>query len=127
MSHKKTIVIIDDEIDFTKMASMMLEQKGGFKVGICNQGTRAVETIREWQPDLILLDIMMPDKDGSDIAAELRKDPELCIIPIIFFTSLMTPSEAAGHPVFSNYGFIPKPIETEDLLRRVQEFFKLEG
>ena len=121
---KKTVLIVDDDIDFSKVARVVLEQKGGFQVGICNQSVNAVAAVREWKPDLVLLDIMMPGKDGTEIAAQLREDPQLCSIPVIFFTSLMTPGEAAGHPVIGNYQFIPKPIKVDDLLRRVKDFFE---
>ena len=124
MGRAKTILIIDDDVDFSGLASMILAQKGGYEVGVCNQGANAMTMIREWQPDLILLDIVMPNVDGTEIAAHLRQDPKLCNIPVIFLTSLMTAQEAAAHPVIANYKFISKPIKTEELLRCVKEFFE---
>ena len=123
MAPAKRILIVDDDIDFSKLARMVLIEKGGFEVEACNQSGNAINVIKQRRPDLILLDIMMPDKDGTEIAAELRQDPKLCTIPIIFFTSLMTPEEATGHPVIGKYQFIPKPIKAEDLLKRVKDFF----
>lgn len=124
MGRNKTILIVDDDVDFAGLAKMILAQKGGYEVGVCNQGANAVTMIREWQPDLILLDIVMPNVDGADVAARLREDPKLCNIPVIFLTSLMTAQEAASHPVIANYKFISKPIKGEELLRRVKEFFE---
>jgi CheY-like chemotaxis protein len=125
MNPNKTVLIVDDDVNFSKMAGMVLEQKGGFRVAVCNQGANAVTAIREIRPDLILLDIVMPGVDGTDVAVELRGDPELRKIPLVFLTSLMTASEAAAHPVIANYKFISKPIKGEDLLRRVNEFFQI--
>ena len=123
---KRSILIVDDEVDFPRLARMVLTEKGGFEVVVCHRGEQAIDMIREWKPDLLLLDIVMPNVDGTDIAAALRNDPELCSVPIIFFTSLMTPQEAAAHPVVGKHDFIPKPISVDALLKRVQEFFKRE-
>ncbi|OQA58180.1 MAG: Transcriptional regulatory protein YycF [Candidatus Omnitrophica bacterium ADurb.Bin277] len=126
MKKQKTIVIVDDEVELSEFARMVLAEKGGYEVGICNQSERAIGMIREWKPDLVLLDIMMPNVDGTEIAARLREDPELCAIPVIFLTSLMTAQEAATHPVIGKNRFLPKPINGEELLKRIREFFELE-
>lgn len=123
MDTKKTILIVDDDVDFSSMAKMMLEKTGLFEVGICNQGAGAVARIQSWKPDLLLLDIVMPDMDGTEIASQLRKEKGLCNIPVIFLTSLMTPSEAAKNPATAHCRFIAKPITGQELIQHVKEFF----
>lgn len=125
MKKKRSVIVVDDEGDFTEMVKLLLEKTGLFEVGVCNYGVHALEMIREWKPDLILLDIMMPGMDGTEIAAKLRQDKELCSIPVIFTTSLLTASEAARNPLIANYPFIAKPIGGGALVKRVMEFFKI--
>ena len=86
-------------------------------------GGDAVKMIRVWKPDLVLLDIIMPGMDGTEIAGELRKDKELSTVPVIFSTSLVTKEEAAEHPLIAKYPFISKPIGGEALVKRIREFF----
>lgn len=122
MKHKKTILMVDDDVDFTKMAKMLLEKTGLYEVGVCNESTAAVEWIRGWKPDLILLDVVMPNVDGGEIAAILQKDKDLCSIPLVFMTSLMTAEEAAQNPLIAKHRFISKPISGQTLLDRVRGF-----
>lgn len=123
MDTKKTIMIIDDDVDFSAMAKMMLEKTELFNVVTCNQGSEAMTWIRNYKPDLLLLDIVMPDIDGTEIAGQLRKEKGLCHIPVIFLTSLMTPSEAAQNPATAHCRFIAKPISCQELIEHVKEFF----
>lgn len=120
---KKLIVVVDDDVEFTGMAKILLERTGLFDVGVCNRGDVAIEMIREWKPDLVLLDIIMPGMDGTEIASVLRKDKELNSVPVIFSTSLVTKEEASEHPVIGNYPFISKPISGAALVKRIREFF----
>jgi len=123
MDFKKSILIIDDDVSFSGATKMILEQKGGYEVGVCNRSAKALTLIREMKPDLVLLDVVMPGLDGGEVAAKIREDRELRNVPVIFLTSLMTEEEAAAHPMIGKYKFISKPIQAEDLLKRVKDFF----
>ncbi|HOE68368.1 MAG TPA: response regulator [Candidatus Omnitrophota bacterium] len=125
MSGRKSILIVDDDVAFSNLARMVLTEKGGFEVVVCNKSETALTMIGNWRPDLILLDIVMPNMDGTEIAEQLRMTPDLSSIPVIFFTSLMTPEEAAAHPALSKNRFIPKPVKAGELLKQVREFFKI--
>jgi len=127
MKKKKSIVVVDDEGDFTEMAKILLEKTGFFEVGVCNYGIDALEMIRDWKPDLVLLDIMMPGMDGTEIASKLREDKDLASIPVMFSTSLVTASEASESPLIAKYPFISKPIGGEALVKRLREFFQIEN
>lgn len=124
---KKTIVVVDDEADFTEMAKLLLEKTGLFEVGTCNSGGEALQMIRTWKPDLVLLDIVMPGMDGTEIASVLRADKDLRSIPVMFSTSLVTKQELSGSPLIAKNPFISKPISGEALVRRMREFFALEN
>jgi CheY-like chemotaxis protein len=118
----KRILIVDDESGFTRLLKLTLERTGRYEVREENDGTRAIQTAREFQPDLILLDIMMPYADGGDIAARMRKDPRFDAVPIIFLTAIVSPSEAGQHSgEFGGFSFLAKPISIETLTKCLDE------
>ena len=84
MSEK--IVIIDDDIDTLRLVGLML-QKQGYQIVAANNGEQGLEKVVEENPDLVLLDVMMPDMDGYEVARRLRDNPETANIPILMFTA----------------------------------------
>lgn len=116
--------MIDDDIDFSEMAKMMLEKTGLYEVAVCNESAEAMKWVRERKPDLILLDVVMPNVDGGEVAGMLRQDKNFCSIPLVFMTSLMTAREAASSPLIKGHQFISKPISGEALIERIHGFFK---
>ena len=113
----KKILVVDDEPSLTRMVKMSLEQTGRFEVRTENQGSQALRAAREFQPDLILLDVMMPDKSGDEIAADLREDAQLSNIPFIFLTAIVTGSETdpGGSEIGGNL-FLAKPVRASELI-----------
>jgi two-component system OmpR family response regulator len=107
----KTILAIDDEQDVTDLVKLQLESMGGFTVITENEAAGALLTARESCPDLILLDIMMPDLDGSELAAQMLEDPVLKDVPIIFLTALVSQEEAMGQAGSGQRRYFPKPID----------------
>ena len=91
---KKRILIIDDEASFTRMVKLNLEKTGAFEVREENKATYALAAAREFKPDVILLDVIMPTMDGGDVAAQIRNDRHLKGTPIIFLTATVSQSEA---------------------------------
>lgn len=117
----KRILVVDDEPDITRMIKLVLEQTGRYEVRTENLGRRAIEAAREFHPDLILLDVMMPGMLGSEIGTQLQADPELRAIKFIFLTALVTKDEAqrsAGE--IGGHTFIAKPISADDLCTAVE-------
>ncbi|MCP3868758.1 MAG: response regulator [Gammaproteobacteria bacterium] len=119
---KKRILVVDDEVALTRMIRMNLERAGDFEVRTENAGSKAVAAAREFRPDVILLDVMMPDKPGDEVAQELKDDPQLSGIPFAFLTAIVTKTETgeAGSDIGGNY-FIAKPVRTEDLLAAIEK------
>lgn len=93
---RKRILLIDDEPDFTHMLRLSLESAGYYRVREENDPAHAVEAAREFAPDLVLLDVMMPGADGSDVAARLRGRSELAETPVVFLTALVCAADAPG-------------------------------
>src|SRR5512143_1894188 len=111
---KKRILIIDDEPAFTRMVKLNLEKTGSFEVREENKATYALAAAREFKPDLILLDVIMPTLDGGDVAAQFEKDKHLKGTPIVFLTATVSRREAG--PAGLNSGgslFLAKPVSLE--------------
>jgi len=119
---KKRILIIDDEASFTRMVKLNLEKTGAFEVREENRATNAVASAREFKPDLILLDVIMPAMDGGDVAAQIRNDRHLKGTPIVFLTATVSQREA-GEAGLNSGGalFLAKPVSLENLIHCLNE------
>jgi two-component system alkaline phosphatase synthesis response regulator PhoP len=125
MSDKKFILVVDDDPDLVESVSLKLESEN-FVVGKAYDGVEALEKIKEKQPDLVLLDVMMPKKNGYDLCDELKTDDQYKDIVVVLLT-------AVGDAVTStNYthidgktnmadDFIPKPIDLDKLVEIIKE------
>ena len=119
---KKKIMVVDDEASLTRLIKANLERTGRYEVLTENQGAKAVEAARQFKPDLIFLDVMMPDLEGDEVAAEIQEDPELSGTPYIFLTAIVTKDETT--PTGSLIGghlFLAKPVKTEELIATIEK------
>jgi CheY-like chemotaxis protein len=119
---KKRILVVDDEPEITDLLKVYLERLGRFEVHVENHSDRTLKTARDFHPDLILMDIMMPEPDGSEVAAFLQDDPQLRRVPIIFVTALVSQLQS-NRPLFG-FGrslFLGKPINFEELLHHIDQ------
>lgn len=115
----KRVLIVDDESGFTRLLKLTLEKSGGYEVREENDGTRAWLVAREFAPDIIFLDIVMPKIDGGDVAAQIRSDPSLKHIPIIFLTAIVS-SKEGGHEI-GGFPFLAKPVSVDAIKRCIEE------
>ena len=121
MKEERRILIVDDDRDSTHLLKILLEKKGGYVVLEENDAARAHQSARNFRPDLILLDIMMPGTDGGDVAAQIEADPDLQRTPIIFLTGLVTKAEAKAILSFQWHPVLAKPISIPDLINRIEQ------
>ena len=122
---KKRILAVDDEPAFTRMIKLNLEQTGRYEVRTENLGRNAIEAAREFRPDLILLDVMMPGVLGSEIAAQLQADPALRAIKFVFLTAVVTKGEALrSSGQIGGQTFVAKPISADDLCRVIEDHLR---
>lgn len=129
MSDKKAkILIIDDQPSEVKMVKMALEQ-ANYEVCYAYNGKEGLEKATQEKPDLIILDVMMPEKDGFITCGELKKSPETSSVPVIILTSIESSSlvfpdaeSAADSPHADEY--IDKPVDPNFLLKRVERLLR---
>lgn len=114
------ILYVEDEPDIQAVARLALETLGGFSVEICSSGNEALERALNFQPQLILLDVMMPVMDGVETLKMLRGMPQFVSTPVIFMTAKVQPSEVAGYKAIGALDVIPKPFDPMSLSSQVQ-------
>ncbi len=118
---KRKILVVDDEGSMTRMLKRNLEATNRYDVRAENSGAAAVNAAREFLPDLILLDVMMPGMDGGDVAAKIKEDKRLSQIPIVFLSAIVKKEET--QPTGSNIGgltFLAKPVKLDDLIACIE-------
>jgi len=118
----KKILIIDDEENFCRLVKLNLEETGKFEVLISTKGAQGIELAKSERPDLILLDIIIPDMDGSGVAECLLNDPTTKYIPIIFLTAIVEERQVKDSKgMIGGREFIAKPVKLEELIRRIEK------
>jgi len=124
MSDLKTILHVEDEPDIQEVARMALEAFGGFTVETCSTGEEALEKGPGFNPDLILMDVMMPGMDGPSTLLAMRKTPELKDTPIIFMTAKVMEAELQRFRELGAADVIPKPFDPVTLADQVREIWE---
>jgi CheY-like chemotaxis protein len=119
---KSRILIIDDNRDFTYSAKVALERTGRYSVWEENEPARAHQTAQRVKPDLILLDIAMPETDGGEVAARIESDPTLHRTPVVFLTALVTRAETRSGLQIKGHPFLAKPISIPDLVAGIERY-----
>jgi two-component system, OmpR family, alkaline phosphatase synthesis response regulator PhoP len=124
MSEKKRILIVDDEPDFSMIVQTYLE-KEGFATELAYNGVEGFEKIKANPPDAIVLDVMMPEMDGYELCAALKKDSAYANIPIVLLTAV---ADRVTSTKYSHYDgmsteaddYLPKPASAEDITQSVK-------
>lgn len=120
---KKRILLIDDERSFTSLLKLNLEQTGAYEVRVENSPEDGLAAARLFQPDLVLLDIIMPRVPGGNVAAEFKADPALAETPVVFLTAAVSKSRVAEHDgVISDYPYLAKPVSVETIIATIEKY-----
>lgn len=120
----KRIIYIDDDIDLQYIVRLGLEIKGGFTVKNCDSGEQAAKEIKMFQPDLVLLDMVLPGMSGIQLLEKLRNFPEIPRVPVIFLTAKMNPNQLAEYRELGVIGVINKPLNPLNLVHQVREIWE---
>lgn len=122
----RTVLIADDDPDLRELLTLNLEL-GGYSVEVAENGARAGELARALLPDLIVLDVMMPVRDGLDILRDLKADRTTRDIPVVMLTALASDKDAwAGWQAGATY-YMTKPFDPDHLLHFIQYLDDPEG
>jgi two-component system, OmpR family, response regulator len=114
----RRIMVVDDEPSLSRLTRINLENAGGYVVCEVNRPLNAINAAREFKPELILMDVVMPMLDGGELAEKFRAHPEFAQVPIVFLTSTIASSETGGLGFVShNERYLSKPIFLPTLLR----------
>jgi two-component system alkaline phosphatase synthesis response regulator PhoP len=124
MSEKKRILVVDDQLDFAGIVQQNLE-KEGFEVEVAYDGDEGLEKVKANPPDAIVLDVMMPGKDGYQVCSELKADAQYASIPVILLTAV------ASHVTSTRYShadgmsteaddYLAKPVSAEKITESIK-------
>ena len=118
---KKRILVVDDEPSITRMLKLNLEQTNEYEVMVENSPVHAYMTALAFHPDLILLDILMPGKDGGQLASDFQESPKFKNVPILFLTAAATKKEVStGHGLIGGLPFLAKPVDFPEVVTSIK-------
>ena len=124
--HGKKILIVDDELSILVPLKYLLEKKG-YETELAQSGKEAIEKIEEFQPDLVLLDIMLPDLDGYEIYHMIRQQEKWQSIRIVFLTAKNQETDMAKGLAMGADAYITKPFSNVQLIDKIRELIGPEG
>lgn len=118
---KKKILMIDDDLDFTDLLKTKLQETGKYDVQIENHGSLGHHAAKTYKPDLILLDVSIPDMDGPEVAEEIRDDKDIKDTPIVFLTSIVNEKEVdSSSGMIGGRRFISKTAPVQKILDSIR-------
>lgn len=120
METNKTILVVDDEPDVLKVLEKRLQNEG-YQVIKANNGKKALMLAEQEKPDLVILDIDMPDMDGGEVAARLKDGDKTRHIPVLFLSCLVTQKEENDDSVVGDSVFMAKPYNPDKLISEVEK------
>ena len=117
---KSRILVVDDQPNLSALVRLFLESTLRYEVRVENHSVDAFDAAREFRPDMIVLDVNMPGKDGGEVAREIQEDPILAGVPILFLTSLISDAEGGtGTTMRGGMPYLSKPVNSKILVATV--------
>ncbi|MGO9837849.1 MAG: response regulator [Polyangiaceae bacterium] len=121
------ILVVDDDPDIRRIAALSLERIGGFRVEVAAGGDEALGLLARELPDVVLLDVTMPGRDGPATLLALREIPGAEGLPVLFFTATSSDDEEARLCALGALGVVAKPFDVGDLPRRIRDIVERGG
>ena len=119
---KKRILLVDDEKSFTNLLKLNLEETGNYEVRVENWAEDAYAAAKEFDPDLVLLDIIMPRMPGGNVAAQIKEDPELKDTPIVFLTAAVRKQQVEENEgIICDFPCLAKPATVEMVIETIEK------
>lgn len=123
MTELKKILYAEDEVDVQTVVELTIQTMSDYQIKICNNGKELLDLVDEYNPDLILLDVMMPEMDGPTTFKNLQENPKTKNIPIIFMTAKAQVHEVEKFKETGALGVITKPFDPMTLCDEIQEIW----
>ena len=117
------ILLADDEPDILEISKIALETVGGFEVSVCTSGRKLLERLPEFEPDLIVVDVLMPDMTGPEVLQEIRRRPELNAVPVVYLTGVIQEEELDELRGTGVADVILKPFDPMTLADRINRIW----
>ncbi len=120
---KKKVLLIDDEPAFTRLLKLNLEKTGAYEVREEHIGSQGLAAVKEFKPDIVLLDVVMPDIDGGTVVSQIRCSEDLKETKVVFLTAVMTKKEAHEKSgMLNSIPCIAKPVATEEVIACIEKY-----
>ena len=124
MSSLSRILYVDDESYMRQVGAVTLEKLGGYTVQACASGEEALEVVASFQPDLVLLDVIMPGMDGPATLKALRHMPDMGLLPVVFMTGKAEPEDIKVYQRMGISGVIAKPFDPASLPEQLETIWQ---
>ncbi len=124
MTEALKVLYVEDELDIQTIARISLEKIGGFNLSVCSSGKEALNKLSDFAPDIILLDVMMPEMDGVETYQNLRQIPKCSDIPVVFMTARVQAHEIKSYLDLGAIDVIAKPFSPMTLADQVKTILR---
>jgi two-component system alkaline phosphatase synthesis response regulator PhoP len=119
------VLVVDDDPDMVESVAALLEAKN-HEVVKAYGGVEGLQKVRTERPDVVVLDVMMPDKDGFEVCKEMKADPQCATIPVLLLTAVGSKIHETRYTLRMGMeteadDYVPKPVEPEEILKRVEQ------
>ena len=125
-SGKRKVLLVDDDNELVELMTKVLEEDGRFEVRVASNGFDAGMMVKEYRPDIIVLDVMLPDINGKAVCELIRSDPTMSDIKIICISGLIEEDKIAELMTSGADDFLNKPLDIDELIRRVCRLLDIE-
>jgi excisionase family DNA binding protein len=126
-SGKRKVLLVDDDVELVELMTKVLEEDGRFEVRIATTGFDAGMMVKEYRPDLIVLDVMLPDINGKEVCQRVRADSTLEDVRILCISGMIEEDKIQDLKLSGADDFLPKPFDAENLIDRMCHLLELES
>ena len=126
-SGKRKILVVDDDVELVELITDVLERDGRFEVRSVNNGFDAGMMVKDYKPDLIVLDVMLPDINGKEVCQRVRSDKAMDSVQIICISGMVEEDKVAGLRQAGANDFMRKPFEVDRLIERICQLLEIES
>jgi excisionase family DNA binding protein len=125
-SGKRKVLLVDDDVDLVELMNKVLVEDGRFEVRVANNGFDAGMMVKDYRPDIIVLDVMLPDINGKEVCQRVRADPSLEDVRVLCISGMVEDDKIQELRLAGADYFMPKPFEVDAMIDRMCELLEIE-